>query len=263
MNEIENIQEETYIHNYHPYQKAIEYILKKLKDSLASIKDNHATLNEQFEFLEECFKKFKDNVDWCKKNQPYFLQLRYNFSTIHIKGENGDDTIDVFYPSSFCRPLRFAHLDKQILDFSHEIAFLKYEVNHHAERVELLDAKKKINTFEKKNLEYIGLTTSAMAFLVGLLSIFIGNDGNVSIFTKMEYVTALGLVLLLFVCVGYFMVSDIKEKWKPYIFGFLTALAFAYIGYFFIDYHKMKYSIPPRADIEAITNRNDSTTTKP
>ena len=263
LNEIENIQEETYIHNYHPYQKAIEYILKIIKDSLTSIKDNHATLNEQFEFLEECFKKFKDNVDWCKKNQPYFLQLRYNFSTIHIKGENGDDTIDVFYPSSFCRPLRFAHLDKQILDFSHEIAFLKYEVNHHAERVELLDAKKKINTFEKKNLEYIGLTTSAMAFLVGLLSIFIGNDGNVSIFTKMEYVTALGLVLLLFVCVGYFMVSDIKEKWKPYIFGFLTALAFAYIGYFFIDYHKMKYSIPPRADIEAITNRNDSTTTKP
>lgn len=263
LNEIEIIQEETYIHNYHPYQKAIEYIIKNIKCSLASTKDNQAALNEQFEFLEECYRKFKDNVDWCKKNQPYFLQLRYNFSTIHIEEGNEDDTIDVFYPSSFCRPLRFAHLDKQILDFSHEIAFLKYEINHHAERVELLNAKKKINTFEKKNLEYIGLTTSAMAFLVGLLSIFIGNDGNVSIFTKMEYVTALGLVLLLFVCVGYFMVSDIKEKWKPFIFGFLTAIAFAYIGYFFIDFHTIKYSSPPKAKVETVANSNDTTTTPP
>lgn len=193
-----------------------------------------------------------------QKNQPYFLQLRYNFSTIHKKGEKEEDTIDFFYPSSFCRPLRFAHLEKQILNFSHDIAFLKYEVKHHAERVELIDAKKKIDTFEKKNLEYIGLTTSAMAFLVGLLSIFIGNDGSVSIFTKMEYVTALGLILLLFVCVGYFMVSDIKEKWKPFIFGFLAATALAYIGYFFIDFHKMKYSSPPKAKVETVINSNDS-----
>lgn len=261
LNEIENIQEETFIHNYHPYQKAIEYIINNIKSGLDSLKDNYVALSEQFVFLENCFVKFKDNVDWCKKNQPYFLHLRYNFSTIHIKGNREDNPIDVFYPSSFCRPLRFAHLDKQILDFSHEIAFLKYEINHYAERLELLNAKKKINTFERKNLEYIGLTTSAMAFLVGLLSIFIGNDGNVSIFTKMEYVTALGLILLLFVCVGYFMVSDIKEKWKPFIFGFISALAFSYIGYFFLDFHKMKYSSPPKAEIKVTANSDSTTTT--
>ena len=100
-----------------------------------------------------------------------------------------------------------------------------------------------------------------MAFLVGLLSIFIGNDGNVSIFTKMEYVTALGLILLLFVCVGYFMVSDIKEKWKPFIFGFISALAFSYIGYFFLDFHKMKYSSPPKAEIKVTANSDSTTTT--
>ena len=261
LSEIENIQEETYIRNYHPYQKAIEYIINNIRDGLASLKDNRDSLNEQLVFLEECFEKFKDCIDWCKKNQPYFLQLRYNFSTIHKKGESEEDTIDVFYPSSFCRPLRFAHLEKQILDFSHDIAFLKFEVMHHVEKIEFVEAKKKINTFEKKNLEYIGLTTSAMAFLVGLLSIFIGNDGSVSIFTKMEYVTALGLILLLFVCVGYFMISDIKEKLKPFIFGFLAATALAYIGYFFIDFHKMKYSSPPKAKVEIVANKNDSTAT--
>lgn len=259
LSEIENIQEETYIRNYHPYQKAIEYIIKNIREGLTSLKDNRGSLNEQLYYLEECFEKFKNNVDWCKKNQPYFLQLRYNFSTIHKNGRKGEDTIDVFYPSSFCRPLRFSHLEKQILDFSHEIAFLKFEVTHHVEKIEFAEAKKKINTFEKKNLEYIGLTTSAMAFLVGLLSIFIGNNGSVSIFTKMEYVTALGLILLLFVCVGYFMVSDIKEKWKPFIFGFLTATALLYIGYFFLDFHKMKYSCPPKANVETVVINNDST----
>lgn len=257
LSEIENIQEETYIRNYHPYQKAIEFIINNIREGLKSLKDNMDSLNEQLYYLEECFEKFKNNVDWCKKNQPYFLQLRYNFSTIHIKGEKEDD-IDVFYPSSFCRPLQFSRLEKQILDFRNEIAFLKFEVTHHVEKIEFVEAKKKINTFEKKNLEYIGLTTSAMAFLVGLLSIFIGNDGSVSIFTKMEYVTALGLILLLFVCVGYFMVSDIKEKCKPFIFGFLSAIALAYIGYFFIDFHKMKYSSPPKANVEVVTINNDS-----
>ena len=77
----------------------------------------------------------------------------------------------------------------------------------------------------------------------------------------MEYVTALGLILLLFVCVGYFMISDIKEKLKPFIFGFLAATALAYIGYFFIDFHKMKYSSPPKAKVEIVANKNDSTAT--
>ena len=109
-----------------------------------------------------------------------------------------------------------------------------------------MEAKGKIDNMEKKNLETMSLVITVTTFLVGLLSIFIGNS-DISIFTKMEYVTALGLILLLFDCFGYFMFSDLAKKYKAYICGFLTALFICMIGYFFIDFHKFKYSKPPKS----------------
>lgn len=156
------------------------------------------------------------------------MQLRYNFSTRKYK----DTDIEVFYPSSFCRPLRFSHLDNDILQYSHDIAFLEYQVKHQDEKLELLAAKKQIANFERKNLETMSLVITVTTLLVGLLSIFIGNNGAVSIFSKMEYVAVLGVVLMLFVCLGYFVVSDVLKKYKPYIFGLLAGIFIIYLFFF-------------------------------
>ena len=67
---------------------------------------------------------------------------------------------------------------------------------------------------------FITLTT----FLVGLLSIFIGNNGGVSIFEKMEYVIALGLILIVFISLGYFVVSEKYSAIKAVIFALLLLL---------------------------------------
>lgn len=92
-----------------------------------------------------------------------------------------------------------------------------------SERVEWQEAKDKVEKLERKNLETMGLFVTITTFLVGILSIFIGNN-NVSIFTKIEYVSVLGLILLLFVCVGYFAISDKIKKSKPWIFGSMTVI---------------------------------------
>lgn len=226
LEDIRSIQSATFIQNYHPYQKAIDYTKKLLEDGIEK-NETSDKLNDYIEFIKECFTFFKENVDWCKKNQPYLMQLRYNFSTRKYK-----DTIEVFYPSSFCRPLRFSHLDDDILQYSHDIAFLEYQVKHQDEKLELLAAKKQIANFERKNLETMSLVITVTTLLVGLLSIFIGNNGAVSIFSKMEYVAVLGVVLMLFVCLGYFVVSDILEKHKPYIFGLLSAIFIIYLFFF-------------------------------
>ena len=227
LEEIRSIQSATFIQNYHPYQKAIDYTKKLLEDGIEK-NETSDKLNDYIEFIKECFTYFKENVDWCKKNQPYLMQLRYNFSTRKYK----DTDIEVFYPSSFCRPLRFSHLDNDILQYSHDIAFLEYQVKHQDEKLELLAAKKQIANFERKNLETMSLVITVTTLLVGLLSIFIGNNGAVSIFSKMEYVAVLGVVLMLFVCLGYFVVSDVLKKYKPYIFGLLAGIFIIYLFFF-------------------------------
>ena len=181
------------------------------------------------------------------------MQLRFTFATIKDQG------IDVFCPSTFCRPLRFQKLYESIQQISNEITSLDYQVSHHSDRLEFMEAKGKIDNMEKKNLETMSLVITVTTFLVGLLSIFIGNS-DVSIFTKMEYVTALGLILLLFDCFGYFMLSDLAKKYKAYICGFLTALFICMIGYFFIDFHKLKYSKPPKSkpQSETVCNTTDN-----
>ena len=62
---IRAIQNETFIFSYHPYQKAMEYTFNYLEKILhgESTGDDAVYV---FEFLEECYDKFKENLEWCK-----------------------------------------------------------------------------------------------------------------------------------------------------------------------------------------------------
>lgn len=230
--QIEAIQNETFIYNYHPYEKAVGFIINLLNSQLRLDNCDETILKDELEMLHHCFKKFKENTGWCKHNQPYLMQMRFNFSSIGDK-ENG---VRVFYPSSFCRPLRFSVLDECIAKYNSEIPFIEYQIKHFSDKKDLIASKTKIDNIERSLLEKMGLFVTVTTFLVGLLSIFIGNNGSVSIFTKMEYVICLGVILLLFVRLGYFVVGGSIKKWKPYIFGGLTVILLIFMGaYFFIS----------------------------
>lgn|SRR5574344_1167291 len=217
LEKIETIQNETLIFDYHPYQKAIEFIIKFLERKISNLNKGENLLT-YMDFLKKSYEKFKKNIDWCKRNQSYYIQMRYKFSTI-----KKDDSFSVFYPSSFCRPLKYNMLDEFIVQFNTRISFLEYQVNHIEERYEMMEAQDKIGAMEEKNIKNMGLFMSVMTFLVGMLSIFIGNGKDVSIFSKMQYVVALGVILLLFVCLGYVFVEDKLLKKRAFIFGFITA----------------------------------------
>lgn len=221
---IDAIQNETLIFNYHPYQKAIEFLMKKLPKIINNSKDIKKA-EEYLDFLKKCFVKFKSNVGWCKEHQPYYIQSHYSSSTIKV------GNIDVFCPSSFCRPLKFKEIDEKAVQFRNDIAFLNYQVEHMDDRIEWLEAKERVEKLERKNLETMGLFVTITTFLVGILSIFIGNKESVSIFNKLEYTSVLGMVLMLFVCIGYFAITDKIEtkKFHPWFFGIFALLLAAAI----------------------------------
>lgn len=226
---IRAIQNETFIFSYHPYQKAMEYTFNYLEKILhgESTEDDAVYV---FKFLEECYDKFKDNLEWCKNFQPYLMQMRFKFSTVEDQAAN----FGVFYPSSFCRPIKFAVLDEKSVQYNNQISHLKFQLSHIDERRQIIDAQNKIADVERKNLQNMGFFFTVTTFLVGLLSIFIGNSGNVSILSKMEYVIVLGVILILFVSLGYFALSDFTHWVKKIIFGIFAVVSLSTLMLFFL-----------------------------
>lgn len=219
LQKIEALQAQTFIMNYHPYQTAIDFTIKIIEKIL--LQDKYENISPYVSDLKEYFQKFKSNIEWCKKYQPYLVQLRFNFSSIAF--ESCD--FKTFCPSSFCRPLRFKDLDEKAVAFASKIANFEQEAKNQKNRLIILESKSKIDNMERKNMEQMGLFITLTTFLVGLLSIFIGNDGNVSIAEKMRYVIALGCILIVFVCLGYFAVHEKYDKGKCLLFGFLMIVS--------------------------------------
>lgn len=217
LEKIRGIQNETFIFNYHPYQKAIEYTIRYLEKKISS-RERVEDLNGPLSFLKNCFEKFKENIAWCKNYQPYLMQMRFKFCS----EKDGNCDLTVFYPSSFCRPLKFQSLNEKVAEYHVQISHLEYNISHISDREDLIKAQKSIADMEKKNMQLMGLFATTTTFLVGLLSIFIGNNGKVSIFEKIEYVIALGFILLMFICIGYIATSEVKKnKGKTAFFLFL------------------------------------------
>lgn len=210
---IESVQHDTFFYNYHPYLKAVEYLFVKIDNLLREeiITRDLEVLNN---LLQKCYLKLKENYEWCKHHQPYFLQLRYRFSTIDYEMTD----IKVFCPCSICRPIRYKMLKEIIDQLNIKVSLLDYQVRHIDEHRKLIQAKSKIDSMERKNIEHMGVFMTVTTFLVGLLSIFTGGD-KTSITVRMGYVFALGLILLSFVCLGYFLVTERFKRSKPWIFG--------------------------------------------
>lgn len=91
----------------------------------------------------------------------------------------------------------------------------------------------------------MGLFATTTTFLVGLLSIFIGNNGKVSIFEKIEYVIALGFILLMFICIGYIATSEVKKnKGKTAFFLFLLIVFLRLFDINIQKHRKIKAPMP-------------------
>lgn len=223
LDQIETIQCMCMIYNYHPYQKAIEYTIKSLKDDIAN-KVNKSVLIEKLDCLNHWKNLFHDKIEWCKQNQCYAFQLTFRECTELGKGYK------LFHPSSFSRPLKFDEIIKKRDKLDWECFMLENELEKYEDVLSLQEAQKKIDNMERKNMEQMGLFITITTLLVGFLSIFIGNDGSVSIIEKMRYVVALGCILIVFVCIGYLAVRDKSDKGiccKCWLFVFLTIASIA------------------------------------
>lgn len=218
LEDIKIVHGECIIHNYHPFKKAVEYAITSIKKDIED-KAEKEKIKKKFELLKSWQLSYRENIDWCYQNQRYAFQLTFRECT-----DIGKD-YKVFHPSSFSRPLKFRDIYRKRNEIELKISILENELSKYDEILSIKDAQEKINNMERKNMEQMGLFITLTTFLVGLLSIFIGNNGQVSIVEKMRYVIALGLILLIFTCVGYFVVRCKNSNVKSFVFGCLLGIS--------------------------------------
>lgn len=238
--QIQIVQEETGIRNYHPFQTAFEYTYKQLNIAIEK-GEPQSYIDDLIKLLNDFYDKFKNNVQWCKHSQQYLVQLRYNYCTVEDQKRN----LKIFCPSSFVRPLKFEVLDEKVVEFRTQISLARNRAVVYKDRREMMAIEEKINNIENKSFERMSFFSTIIIFLVGLITIFTGNGASVSITDKMQYVAVLGVILLLFLCLNYFLTSKRFENWRPYIFGSLIVLFMIFLASYFFNSDNNK-SIPTR-----------------
>lgn len=230
MDKINVIQKECWIYNYHPYQKAIEYAIYSIKEDMGQKKEKKI-LEDKLSLLKKWQEIYNENIEWCKQYQCYAFQLSFNECTELNVMRN----VKVFNPSSFCHPLKFSEICKKRDKLKYEIMQLEYQIEKYDDILALKEAQIKIGNMERKNMEIMGLFASVTAFLVGLLAIFIGNNGGVSILEKMHYVIVLGSILLLFVCLEYWAIGCSEKNVKFWIMLSFAIVLIAILGGYYYN----------------------------
>ncbi len=221
LDEIQGLQRKTVIFNFFPYRKAILFLKEKWIEPLMR-KDavDIEKLNLLLEKLEYYIAQYKKALKWCENMYFYPFQLAFCDSKVHYEG-----CIDVFYPSTFTRPMRYDELKEDLEKFNALMLNYKTKFDLMGERSKLEEVKFDIRQAESKNVKTLGLFTSVVTFLFGSVNIFTtGKSFKEVIGSTM----ALGVLLLLFCSLLYFLLLPPKKNFVQMV----TDVKFIVFGLF-------------------------------
>ena len=168
--------------------------------------------------------KIIDKLDaaykWCEKNQFYPFQLMRKDCANLIKEVN----ILLLSPSSFSRPIRYEQLSDTIAALKLDANAIRNEIRLYEEHSKIIAIKNEVEKAKKSQIEILGIFTAIITFFIGCVTIFTNVENNISITEKMEHISYLGSIILLFVSIGYFFVTDNIRQWKTVFFGAMTLI---------------------------------------
>jgi len=221
LDEIIDLQNETQIHNFHPYQKAVSYLFVHIRNCIKE-EDGLSLIKNKGTYMLKIIKKLEETYKWCKKNQFYPFQLRRKDCVIRIKEMN----MILFSPSSFSRPIRYDQLSDTVATLKLDASAICNEIRLYEEHSKMIAIKKEVEKTKKSQIEILGIFTAIITFFIGCVTIFTNVEKSISITEKIEHISYLGVILLLFISTGYFFVTENLKQWKTWFFGSMT---FVYI----------------------------------
>ncbi len=214
---LRSVQQETEITNFYPYKKAVSYLISKIEHNLNTEVLNIEETQSMINLLSETMPKLDESVKWCMKKKFYPFQLPFNECLFSC--QNGDgNTLEVFVPSTFCKPIDYGKLSDEVESFKSSFNSLTAQFviqkRIEAEKKELINIKDEIKASERKYIEILGIFTAIITFLFGSINIFSSSENLKSL---IESSFALGIILMLFASSVYFLTIPRLEKFGDYL----------------------------------------------
>ena len=196
--EIEAIQEETGITNYHPYKKALSFLYKHIENLK---EDESKQLQNGLELYNKLYKKYKSTYQECiLRHFTPFQLLKCDCKT--------DDTI--FFASTFSKPISPSKLEDDERKYRDLMLYLGMKERLAKREAEITSVANSIRDFRRQSFEYLGIFITIITFLFGSIQLF-GNKG-ITPKASIINIVSLGIVLAIFMAMLYIILYSTKRK---------------------------------------------------
>lgn len=260
---IEDIQAETSIRNFHPYEKAIQSIIDCIQRHIDMEDINDHLMEDKFSELERLIPLYKECIKWCKSHTFVAYQLPFEESCVYSEKYE----LNLFVPSPFVNNDNYDALAKRADSYEQQYKSQKMIYAVTKEKVEIDKIKSSIKNTDKKAFDLIAIFTTAITFLFGIVNIFIAND-EINLPLLICNTMGLGVLLILFMCL-YLLVSPVliqQLPWKQYImtrrfyFGIVAIVIYGVLtGFLYTKFDEMgRKAEEEKARIEAVENKESA-----
>lgn len=202
MNQIEMVHSETFVSNFYPYKKAIEFLIKKIQDEIEK-RNLEFDYDNNIVLLEKYLQKFDENLEWCEVHKFYPIQLP--FKECIVNTINGD----VLLPSTVTRPIDYIKLREVQQNFHQCYENFKMSLIYLKDKKDIQSVKDEIKVIEKRYLELGSILVGIVTFLFGTINIFTQPTSSVT--EMFRSILGLGTVLVIFASL---MIIVIENYWN-------------------------------------------------
>ena len=202
MLKIETVHSETFVSNFHPYKKAISFLIDKIQRMVES-RNLDFDYDKAISLLEKYLKKFDENIEWCELHKFYPIQLPFKECVIKI-GDN-----DLIIPSSVTRPIDYKHLREDQSKYHTTLDNFKTSRIYLDDKKDIQAVKEEVKGIEKRYLEIGGILIGVVTFLFGTINIFTQSSMNAQAMFKS--VLGLGMILVIFAAL---LIIVIENYWN-------------------------------------------------
>lgn len=202
LSHIENIQAKTGVINFHPYEKAIEAILRCIESHIKKDSFDDRLIDDKLEEFNRVVELYENAYEWSVSHQFFPFQLPFEESL--YSNEQGDR---LFVPSAYARYVDYSKLKEKLEQFKGAKLYLGFRCDLSKERKEITTIKEGIKNTDKKAIDLIAIFTASITFLFGVVNIFVVNN-SLSLCQLISNTMGLGIVLALFMCI-YLLISPV------------------------------------------------------
>lgn len=212
LNEIESIQEETGIINYHPYKKALSFLGKHLEGFK---EEEYIKFQDGLNLYNKIFEKYKSIYEKC---------IGVHFTPFQLMIEDCKTQGGIFIASSLSKPISPSKLREDEREFRDIKQYLKVKDRLSKREEEINDIANKIKDFRRESFEYLGIFITVITFLFGSIQLFGSN--TIKLAALIVNIVSLGIVLGLFMAMLYIVLYCKRNR----IWLLITFIILSFIG---------------------------------